>query len=418
MGVDNQGNVGNGKVVNENVQENVRIVLVNSNRNHVMVETGHAAYTDRFHELAGLVPHLVSLENRKIERYVYGFAPQMRKIVAATEPKTMQKAVQISGALTDEAVRNGSIKKVEKKGNVGEPSKDKNGRDDNKRNRTGNAFATTANPDCKDVPRNVNPVNARNPTTKGCYKVVETKGTKLGVGIHVGSRAEEARHDPNIMTGMDWLSSHKAEIICYEKVVKIPLLDRKTREHEEHLGLVVELFKEEKLYAKFSKCKFWLREVQFLRHVINGDGIRVVRLKLFRIGKPLELHLRLCNAPVLALLNGPEDFVVYCDASGFGLGYVLMRRGADKMYYDLRDMYWWPGMKKDIDVYQPEIPEWKWEGITMDFMTKLPRTSSGHDTIWVIVDRLTKSAYFLHMREDYKMDILARLYLNEIVARW
>ncbi|GKC11269.1 putative reverse transcriptase domain-containing protein [Tanacetum coccineum] len=92
----------------------------------------------------------------------------------------------------------------------------------------------------------------------------------------------------------------------------------------------------------------------------------------------------------------------------------------DKMYYDLRDRYWWPGMEKDITVYvskcltclkvkiehqrpsgllqQPEIPEWKWEGIVMDFMTKLPRTSSGHDTIWVIVDRLTKSAYFLPMR--------------------
>ncbi|GJR90537.1 putative reverse transcriptase domain-containing protein [Tanacetum coccineum] len=89
---------------------------------------------------------------------------------------------------------------------------------------------------------------------------------------------------------------------------------------------------------------------------------------------------------------------------------------ADKMYYDLRDRYWWPGIKKDIDVYQLEIPEWKWEGIAIDFMTKLPKTSSRHDTIWVIVDRLTKSAYFLPMREDYKMDRLARLYLNEIVS--
>ncbi|GJR29245.1 putative reverse transcriptase domain-containing protein [Tanacetum coccineum] len=91
--------------------------------------------------------------------------------------------------------------------------------------------------------------------------------------------------------------------------------------------------------------------------------------------------------------------------------------GADKMYYDLRDRYWLPGIKKDIVVYQPKIPEWKWEGIAMDFVTKLPRTSSGHDTIWVIVDRLTKYAHFLPMREDYKMERLARLYLNEIVAR-
>ncbi|GKC66638.1 putative reverse transcriptase domain-containing protein [Tanacetum coccineum] len=66
---------------------------------------------------------------------------------------------------------------------------------------------------------------------------------------------------------------------------------------------------------------------------------------------------------------------------------------------------------------QPEIPIWKWEGIAIDFVTKSPRTSSGHATIWVIVDRLTKSAHFLLMREDYKMDRLARLYFNEIVAR-
>ncbi|GJW37541.1 ty3-gypsy retrotransposon protein [Tanacetum coccineum] len=112
---------------------------------------------------------------------------------------------------------------------------------------------------------------------------------------------------------------------------------------------------------------------------------------------------------------------------------------ADKMYYDLRDRYWCPRMKKDIAEYvskcltclkvkaehqrqsgllqQPEIPVWKWEGIVMDFVTKLPRTSSGHDTIWVIMNRLDLSAHFLPMREDYKIDRLARLYLNKIVAR-
>ncbi|GKB17734.1 hypothetical protein Tco_0851657 [Tanacetum coccineum] len=111
--------------------------------NHAMVRADHAAYTDRFHELARLVPHLVTPKSMMIERYVYGLAPQIRGMVASTEPKTMQKAVQISGALTDEALRNGSIKKVEKRENVGETSKDKNGRDANKRTRTGNVFATT-----------------------------------------------------------------------------------------------------------------------------------------------------------------------------------------------------------------------------------------------------------------------------------
>ncbi|GKG14665.1 reverse transcriptase domain-containing protein, partial [Tanacetum coccineum] len=89
--------------------------------NHAMVGAGHAAYTDRFHELARLVPHLVTPESKMIKRYVYGIAPQIRRMVATTEPKTMQKAVQISGALTDEAVRNETIKQVEKRGNVGEP---------------------------------------------------------------------------------------------------------------------------------------------------------------------------------------------------------------------------------------------------------------------------------------------------------
>ncbi|GKD36279.1 putative reverse transcriptase domain-containing protein [Tanacetum coccineum] len=109
-------------------------------------------------------------------------------------------------------------------------------------------------------------------------------------------------------------------------------------EHEVHLGLILELLKEEKLYAKFSMCEFWLREVQFLRHVINGDGIHVdpskieAKSKTYDWGEEQEnafrtLKDKLCNAHVLALPDGPKDFVVYCDASGLRLGYVLMQRG-------------------------------------------------------------------------------------------
>ncbi|GJW31506.1 putative reverse transcriptase domain-containing protein [Tanacetum coccineum] len=113
--------------------------------------------------------------------------------------------------------------------------------------------------------------------------------------------------------------------------------------------------------------------------------------------------------------------------------------GSEKMYQDVKKLFWWPNMKADIATYvskcltcarvkaehqrpsgllvQPEIPEWKWDNITMDFITKLPRSSQGFDTIWVIVDRLTKSAHFLPIREDDPLDKLARLYLNRIVAR-
>ncbi|GJY19303.1 putative reverse transcriptase domain-containing protein [Tanacetum coccineum] len=108
------------------------------------------------------------------------------------------------------------------------------------------------------------------------------------------------------------------------------------------------------------------------------------------------------------LQKGLDEMIELRNDGAFHKSKYSVHPGADKMYYDLRDRYWWPRMKKDIAVYVE---------IAMDFVTKSPRTSSGHDTIWVIMDRLTKSAHFLPMREDFKMDRLARLYLNEIVAR-
>ncbi|KAD3069391.1 hypothetical protein E3N88_37271 [Mikania micrantha] len=432
----------------------------------------------------------------------------------------------------------------------------------------------------------------------------------------------------------------------------------------------------EKLYAKFSKCAFWLREVQFLGHVINADGILVDSSKIqavtkwsppktpteirsflglagyyrrfiqdfAKIASPLtkltrkntkfvwgedqdkafnELKTKLTQAPVLTLPDGPNDFVVYSDASYLGLGCVLMQRGkviayasrqlktheinypihdlelaavvfalkiwrhylygvkctiytdhkslkyfftqkelnmrqrrwlellkdydceilyhpgkanvvadalsrkeecepikvkvmklvitsglieqikeaqkealkeenwkrdrikgqaynldednrglktrwgrvwipptcplkstlleeahkskysihpgATKMYRDLRVNYWWPGMKRDVVKHvekcltcmqvkaehqkpygklQPlEIPLWKWEHITMDLITKLPKTRKGYDTIWVIVDRLTKSAHFLPIRESYSSEKMAETYVREVVSR-
>ncbi|GJZ04244.1 putative reverse transcriptase domain-containing protein [Tanacetum coccineum] len=159
------------------------------------------------------------------------------------------------------------------------------------------------------------------------------------------------------------------------------LIYSKTKEdHEVHLGLVLELLRKEKLYAKFSKCEFWLQEVHFLGHVVNQNGIHVDPSKIeavknwktpttpseirsflglagyyrrfianfSKIAKPLTsltqknqkyvwgveqeeafqtLKNNLCDAPILTLPDGVEDFVVYCDASNQGLGCVLMQRG-------------------------------------------------------------------------------------------
>ncbi|GKE81471.1 reverse transcriptase domain-containing protein, partial [Tanacetum coccineum] len=256
--------------------------------NHAMVGAGHAAYTDRFHELARLVLHLVTPESRMIERYVYGLAPQICGMVAATEPKTIQKAMQISGALIDEAVRNGSIKKVEKIGNVGEPRKDRSGRDDNKRTRTGNVFTTTVNPgrgnqgnqargrafmlgaeearhdlnivtgtftlndhfattlfdsgaDYSFVSTTFIPLLGLEPSELGFKYEIEIasgqlveidkviKGCKLEIEGHVFDidLIPFGHGSFDVIIGMDWLSNYKAEIICHEKVVRIPLPDGK-----------------------------------------------------------------------------------------------------------------------------------------------------------------------------------------------
>ncbi|GKF23058.1 putative reverse transcriptase domain-containing protein [Tanacetum coccineum] len=111
----------------------------------------------------------------------------------------------------------------------------------------------------------------------------------------------------------------------------ILIYSKSKEEHKVHLKTILDLLKKEKLYAKFSKYEFWLKEVQFLGHVVNRDGIHVDPSKVesgdeqddaFRI-----LKEKLCNALVLSLPDGPDDFVVYCDASKQGFGCVLMQRG-------------------------------------------------------------------------------------------
>nr|GEW79286.1 retrotransposable element Tf2 [Tanacetum cinerariifolium] len=269
----------------------------------------------------------------------------------------------------------------------------------------------------------------------------------------------------------------------------ILIYSKNKEEHEEHLKLILELLKKEELYAEFSKCEFWIPKIAKSMTKLTQKGVK------FDWGEKQEavfqlIKQKLCSAPILVLPEGSEDFVVYCDASHKGLVAVLMERekiiayascqlkiheknyttrdfelgslscygdlrtviiheshkskysihpGSDKMYLDIKKLYWWPNMKANIATYvskcltcakvkaehqrpsgllvQPDIPQWKWENITMDFITKLPKSSQGYDTILVIVDRLTKSAIFVPMRETDPMDKLARIYLKEVVTR-
>nr|GEW26539.1 retrotransposon protein, putative, Ty3-gypsy subclass [Tanacetum cinerariifolium] len=274
------------------------------------------------------------------------------------------------------------------------------------------------------------------------------------------------------------------------------LIYSKTKEeHDARLRLILELLKKEELYAKFSKCDFWLSKgkkeetaFQTLKQKLCSAPIlalpeeseNFVKSVKFDWGKKEEtafqtLKQKLCSAPILALPEESENFVVYCDASHKGLGVVLMQKEKviayasrqlkihEKNYvtYDLElgvmilnaqvearkeenygteDLC---GMIKNLEpqiatyvgkcmtyakvkveyqkpsdlLVQPKIPQWKWENITMDFVTKLPKTTNGQDTIWVIVDRLAKSAYFLQMKENDSMEKLTRQYLKEVVSR-
>ncbi|GKE08685.1 putative reverse transcriptase domain-containing protein, partial [Tanacetum coccineum] len=429
--------------------------------NHAMVGAGHAAYTDRFHKLARLVPHLVTPENKRIERYVYGLPLQIRGMVAATEPITIQKAVHIAGTLTDEAIRNGSINKnPEKRGNRGEPSKDRNVRDDNKKSRTVNAFDTTlfdSGVNYSFVSTTFIPLLGIEPSDLGfSYEIEIANGQLVEINKVIrGCNLEIEGHmfDINLISfgsrsfdviiGMDWLSKHKAEIICHEKVVKIPLPDGKVlrvlgerpkekmrhlvsakakEQKQEELVVVRDFlkvfpddlsglppsweieFRTELVLGAISVAKSpyrltpseikelsgQLTELQdkgFIRPSLSSWGAPTLfvkkkddpskiedvknwesprtpsKVRLFlglagyyrrfiekfsKIAKPLTiltqksktfdwgkeqerafqtLKDKLCNAPVLALPDEPKDFVVYCDASGLGLGCVLMQRG-------------------------------------------------------------------------------------------
>ncbi|GJZ47831.1 putative reverse transcriptase domain-containing protein [Tanacetum coccineum] len=130
------------------------------------------------------------------------------------------------------------------------------------------------------------------------------------------------------------LRSDKFVIVFIDDIL---IYSKMKEDHEVHLGLVLELLRKEKLYAKFSKCEFWLQEVHFLGHVVNQNGIHVDPSKIEANQKYVwgveqeeafqTLKNNLCDAPILTLPDGVEDFIVYYDASNQGLGCVLMQRG-------------------------------------------------------------------------------------------
>ncbi|GJV75653.1 putative reverse transcriptase domain-containing protein [Tanacetum coccineum] len=255
----------------------------------------------------------------------------------------------------------------------------------------------------------------------------------------------------------------------------ILIYSKNKEEHEEHLRLILELLKKEELYAKFSKLVFALKiwrhylygtkctvfiDHKSLQHILDQKELNMRQRHWLELLSDydceIRYHLRKANVVANALsrkepqieaqkpenfknkdvggmirkdipkeklephvdgtlcLNGRSWLPCYGD-----LKTVIMHEshkskysihpGSNKMYQDMKKLYWWPNMKADIATY--------WDNITMDFVTKLPKSSQGYDTIWVIVDQLTKSAIFIPMRETDPMEKLARMYLKKVVTR-
>ncbi|GJR14234.1 putative reverse transcriptase domain-containing protein [Tanacetum coccineum] len=438
-------------------------------------------------------------------------------MVVATEPTTNQKAMEKVGTLTNEAIRNGSLKKnPEKKRNSKEPSRDRNVKDDNKRTRTGSAFATTDNPvrreyigaapkcanynlhhsldspchacfncnrlghlakDCRVVPRMVNPVNARNLTAahRACFKCGGTDHFKAacprhvinGDGIHIDpSKIEAISKSLTILTqkcktfdwgeeqelafqtlkdklcnasilalpngpeefvvycdasglGLDCVLMQRGKVIAYASS-QLKIHKKNYTTHDLELGVVVFALKIWRHYLYRTKSVIYT-DHKSLHHIFNQKEINMRQRRWIELFSDYDCEIRYYPGKENVVADALTVYYldrIWVPLKG-GVRTLIMDKdhkskysvhpGADKMYYDLRDMYWWSGMKKDIAAY--------WERIAMDFVIELPRTSSGPHVIWVIMDRLTKSAHFLPISEDYKMDRLARLYLNEIISR-
>ncbi|GKA19833.1 putative reverse transcriptase domain-containing protein [Tanacetum coccineum] len=198
--------------------------------------------------------------------------------------------------------------------------------------------------------------------------------------------------------------------------------------HDLELGAFMFALKIWRHYLYGTKCTMFIdhKSLQPQTEAIKEENIKAENLqgmdKAFEVRPDGTRCIK--NQSLLPLFGNLRDLIMH----EYHKSKYSIHPGSDKMYQDLKKLYWWPNMKAIIAKYvgkcltcsrvktecqkpsglriQPEISTWKWERITMDFITKLPKTSSRHDTIWFIIDRVTKSAHFISTRATDSMETL------------
>nr|GEU32469.1 putative reverse transcriptase domain-containing protein [Tanacetum cinerariifolium] len=418
------------------------------------LENTYKMMTDNYYprnEIKKLEMEIWDLMNLiKLKKYIEGLPDMIHGSVVASKPNTMQVAVAIATELMDQKIRTFAECEIASKRKFENTSRSTQNQQQqpNKRQNTDQVYTTASGEkkqyggskplfakcnyhhdgpcalkchkcnkvshfahDCRNT---ANTNNANN--QRGTGSVQKPTCYECGVQGHFKRECPKMRYNNNHgnQGGRD---NAPAKLYAVGHAGTDPDANDE-KEHEEHLKAILELLKKEELYAKFSKCEFWIPKVQFLDHAIDGQGIHVDPAKIesvkdwaspksptkivkFEWGDKQEaafqlVKQKLCSAPILALPEESEDFIVYCDASNKGLDVVLMQRektkarklenskkkdvggmlvknskdlkktvimheshkskysihpGSDKMYQDMKKPYWWPNMKADIATY-------------------------------------------------------------------
>nr|GEW36593.1 putative reverse transcriptase domain-containing protein [Tanacetum cinerariifolium] len=311
-----------GTVINDNIHDDVRNVIENNGRRGCTYKEFLDCNPKEYDGKRGAIVYTHWIENMESVQDMIGDDQKVKYtsgsfvgMVAATT--TIQKTVLKVDVLTDESIRNGSLNKnLEKKGNGGEPSRDRNVKDDNKRSRTVSAFSMTS-------------FNSRADYSFLFTTLVPLLGidtSKLGFSYEIKITSGQLIE----IDKADWLSNHKAEIICHEKVVRIPLPDGKVLRviRERPKEEIRHLFRIELIPRAIPVAKSPYRLAPSEMEELSGQLKELQDNGFIQpSSSPWGASDKLCNPPVLALPDGLEDFMVYCDACGLGLGCVLMQRG-------------------------------------------------------------------------------------------